>query len=312
MTKKKEITLLACIFILGVFFRFYNIQETPPGLFPDEAMNGGNALDALRTGDFKVFYQDNNGREGLFINIQALSVHTLGTTPWALRIVSAFFGSLTILGIYFLTKELFYAAPLFLRQKISSSGIALFASFFLATSYWHINFSRIGFRAIMLPFFLSFGFYWLLKALRTQKISSIVLAGIFIGLGFDTYIAFRFVPFIILCVIAPYAWRWFKRKEFGCVPCTTLLFAFITFITALPIGWYFLQNPADFVGRSKEVSIFSSESPMGQFALSTIRTLGMFNIRGDCNIRHNFRCQPELFLPVGILFLLGIYLLVRR
>jgi hypothetical protein len=32
----------------------------------------------------------------------------------------------------------------------------------------------------------------------------------------------------------------------------------------------------------------------------------MFHVSGDCNPRHNLPCQPELNLPTGILFLIGI------
>ena len=33
--------------------------------------------------------------------------------------------------------------------------------------------------------------------------------------------------------------------------------------------------------------------------------LGMFNVYGDPNWRHNFAISPELFWPIGILFLIG-------
>src|SRR3989344_3174657 len=84
--------LLLAVLLLGGFFRFYEITEIPLGLYPDEAMNGNNALEALATGDLKVFYPENNGREGLFISLQAVSIYFLGNEPWALRIVSAILG----------------------------------------------------------------------------------------------------------------------------------------------------------------------------------------------------------------------------
>ena len=168
MERQKIIILL--IFVIGVasFLRLYNIDETPPGLYPDEAMNGNNALEVLATGEYKVFYPENNGREGLFINIQALSVYIFGNEPWALRGVSALFGILTVLGLYFLTKELFSCEIIKIYEG-TKVKIALLSSFFLATSFWHILFSRIGFRAIMAPFFLTWGIYFLLLALRQIK-----------------------------------------------------------------------------------------------------------------------------------------------
>ncbi len=322
MTRKAEIAIFGIIFLLGLFFRFFNITETPPGLYPDEAMNGGNALEALYApppaGGFKVFYPENNGREGLFINIQALSVKIFGEHPWSLRIVSSLMGTLTILGIYLLTRELFQlASPYLFRFALSPPLVALFTSFFLATSYWHINFSRIGFRAIMLPLVIAFGFYWLFKSLRTGSIPSLVLSGIVFGLGFYTYIAVRFVPFIGIAVLALAFWHWIRKRKTAmehtpCVPCLSALLVLIMIVMGIPIGYYFLQHPADFTGRGGQVSVFSAEHPLAEFAKSTALSLGMFNVRGDCNPRHNFRCQPETSLLVGIFFLVGLFIGMRE
>ncbi|MBI2637303.1 MAG: hypothetical protein HYW88_00245, partial [Candidatus Sungbacteria bacterium] len=330
-TLKKPFVALLFVLFLGAIFRFMLISDLPPGLYPDEAMNGNNALEALRNTNlsakngpsfgWKIFYPENNGREGLFINIQALSVYTFGNTAWALRIVSSLFGTLTILGLYLVAKELFWgiqtpSRDISERKKkvihphlnmYNPGAIALFAAFFIATNYWHINFSRIGFRAIMLPLVCTFGFYWLLKALRTGKISSAVLGGIIFGLGFHTYIAFRIAPLVIAFVVLWYSWLWWKERgreaiagvTKTCAPCILALFLFATFVTALPIGYYFLQHRGDLVGRQTQVSVFGSDNPVKALALSTIKTFGMFNIIGDCNQRHNYKCKPELFWPVG-------------
>src|SRR3989344_8126331 len=74
MSKNTRILLLTGILIIAAFFRLWQLDSIPPGLFPDEAMNGNNAFEALHGGGFKIFYRENNGREGLFINIQALSM----------------------------------------------------------------------------------------------------------------------------------------------------------------------------------------------------------------------------------------------
>ncbi len=328
LERKRPLAALVAILALAAFFRFYLIPDIPPGLYPDEAANGNNAVEALRTGGFKVFYPENNGREGLFINLQAGAIQLFGAKPWALRVVSAIIGTLSVLGIYLAGKEITGRTP-----------VALLSSFFLATSFWHINFSRIGFRAIMLPFLAVFGMYWLLKALRTGKISSTLAAGIATGLGFYTYLGFRFMPFVLAVPLVYALVRWVRsRREPSismvytididglpttsrgrsadtaatpCIPCITALFLFVALVVALPIGLYFLEHPADFVGRSGQVSIFSAGSPLAEFAKSNLLTFGMLNIRGDCNPRHNLDCQPQLFWPVGILFLIGAALTAR-
>ncbi|MEK7212634.1 MAG: glycosyltransferase family 39 protein, partial [Patescibacteria group bacterium] len=290
--------------IIATVFRVYQLERIPPGLYPDEAMNGNNALEALRGGEFsaeggpasgwKVYYPENNGREGLFINIQALFLKTAGLNePWVLRLPSAIFGILTVWGLYLLGKELF------------SKRVGLLAAFFMAVSVWHIIFSRIGFRAIMAPFFAVWAIYLLLKAIHNPnskfQIPNSILAGILFGLGFYTYIAYRVSPLLLILFIIFFR----KIPNFWKV---LLVFLGVTFIVALPIGIYYLQNPADFMGRTSQISVFSSATPLKDLALNIGKTLAMFNFVGDGNWRHNFASRPELFWPVGILMWLGVVL----
>lgn len=305
----------------------------PPGLYPDEAMNGNNGLEAVATNNFKIFYPENNGREGLFINIQAFSVAFWGHEPWALRLVSAIFGVLTVWGVYLLSRELFRKIQ---PQQVQSSKfkvqsfeiVALLSSFFLAVSFWHTNFSRIGFRAIMLPFLTAFSFYFLFKGFRRGKSLDFVWAGIFMGLGFHTYIAFRIVPFVVIAVfilkliemikassksqIISNGDNDIKKDEIREFVLNIIVYAMFALLAALPIFYYFYTHPADFIGRAGQVSIFASQNPIVEIVKSTLLTLGQFNIFGDTNWRHNYAGSPLLFWPVGIFFLIGIYVCIKK
>ncbi len=329
---KKYLLILLAIVVLGAFLRFYLITEIPLGLYPDEAMNGSNAQEAWATGHFKVFYPENNGREGLFINLQAISLATFGPTPWALRIVSAVIGTLTILAIYLVAKEMFTKENVIPAQagiqKRNTAWIpdqvgndrmiGLLAAFFLATSYWHLNFSRIGFRAIMLPMMACFGIYFLLKGLRRGKPYDLILAGLFTGLGLYTYIAFRFMVFVFAMpvIAAIIKWRRERRAVAGekshCIPCSLALYVFVAVIAIIPIGLYFVQNPQDFLNRAGEVSVFASASPLKSFAKSVGLTLQMFFYHGDGNWRHNLAYAPELHPLVALFFIIGIIMLMHR
>ncbi|MDP3762777.1 MAG: glycosyltransferase family 39 protein, partial [bacterium] len=303
--------VLFAILVLAVFFRFYDLKNVPPGLYPDEAMNGNNALEAIAHKDWKIFYPENNGREGLFINIQSAFIYFLGNKPWVLRLPSAIFGTLTVLGLYFLSKLLF------------AERIALLASFFLAASFWHINFSRIGFRAIMAPFFLVWALYFLLRFYKNEgsnfsQTLSAVFGGIFFGLGFHTYIAYRIVPPLLLTLLlSPDALRGrgsalATGERRSCFPCILALFLFFAFIAALPLGIYYLQNPQDFFGRTAQISIFSlpaqagEASPLGALSENVVKTAGMFWFVGDFNWRHNFSGAAQLWWPVGVFFAVGL------
>ncbi|MBI2889094.1 MAG: glycosyltransferase family 39 protein [Candidatus Liptonbacteria bacterium] len=308
MSRNAKLVLILILLLAG-FLRFYHLASTPPGLYPDEAMNGNNALEALRTGEFKTYYPENNGREGFFINIQAAFLDSFGATePWVLRLPSALFGLLTVLGVFFLARELF------------STQIGLLSSLLLATSVWHIIFSRIGFRAIMAPFFLVWAIYFLLRAFRAGSKFHIprlqiggqaysIFAGVLFGAGFHTYIAYRVSPVLILIIIL---WCWQSapesRKQILRASC---FFILASFIVALPLGLYYLNHPADFLGRTAQVSVFSSPTPLHDLGSNILKTAGMFNFEGDGNWRHNFAGRPELFWPVGIFFLAGLVLGIR-
>lgn len=305
--KHRYFLLLILIIAVAVFFRFWQFDSIPPGLYRDEAMNGANALASLNSGEYKVFYTDNNGREGMMMWLDAVAIKVFGNEPWVLRFFPAVAGLLAVLGLYFLSKELF------------SVKVALASSFFMAISFWAVNFSRMGFRAnLMLPF-LIWSFYFLWRGINRLKSDfknprsrtstlSFLFAGILFGLGFYTYISYRFAPVLIAAFFIPYlVKRNTKNLWIGFA-----IFTITAFIVALPIGLYFLENPSDFFGRSSQVSIFTSENPLKAAAISLAASFGMFNILGDLNWRHNFSGSPQLFWPVGILFLLGIYISIRE
>ena len=321
MRNKKLLILLSLLVILTIagFFRLWQLDSIPPGLYPDEAINGNEALDSLETGNFKVFYSENNGREGLFIWLIALSFSIFGPSIWALKIVPAIFGILTVLGIYLLTKKILPNT----KYKLQATKIALLSSFFLAISFWHINFSRIGFRAILVPFALVFAFYFLFRGFRTTllrptgyggrgKIYNFIISGIFFAFGFYTYISYRFVIFILATALL--CW-WFVYKKRNLQKKFLLFVTYClttTLIVALPIGIYFLTNPQDFFGRASGVSVFSQPNPIYEIGKSLIINLQMLNFYGDGNWRHNFAGSPMLLWPIGIFFLIGIILSIKK
>lgn len=303
----KTIIFLLIILAIAAFFRLWQLDSIPPGLYPDIAINGNDALDSLKNGDFKVFYPENNGREGLMMWLIALSFSIFGVSIWSIKIVAAIIGILTVLGLYLLTKELFSA-----RHESGARGIALLSSFFLAISFWHINFSRIGFRGILVPFILVFAFYFLFRAFKTKKLSNFIFSGIFWGLGFYTYISFRVVILLLFVVLLCWWFIYRKEKLQKKFIIYTSYFIILIFLVALPIGIYFFQNPQDFISRATGISVFATENPIKEFGKSLILHLGMFNFYGDPNWRHNFAGSSMLFWPIGILFLIGFFLAIKN
>lgn len=293
---KKFWFFFALIFIMafGSLVRLWNLDTNPPGLQYDEAYNGLDAIKAFENNDYKIFYTENNGREGLYINTIALSLKFLGVNNFSIRLSSALFGIFTLLGFYFLLKEL----------KFSKLSI-LMGVFILATSFWHLNFSHTVYRAIMVPFLLVWLFYFFFKGIRKQNNWLLVLAGILLGTGFHTYISFRVAP-LILVLLMPF-FLFFKAKFFKKYWLGALIFITTALLAAGPLLFYFYQHTDDLIGRSNAVSVFNAPNLSFPQALtkSTLAHINAFYFYGDPNQRHNHAGSPLIPPAWTILFTIG-------
>lgn len=311
---------LVGIILLAIHWRFYGIKSYPPGLFPDVAANGEDALRILH-GDIRPFYDTNNGREGLFFYLQAASIAAFGVKVWPLYVASAVVGVLTVIATYFATRVFFGRLA------------GLLAALFLATSHWHVTLSRTGFRAIMTPLFIAlftafvgYTIYVIGKPRKKSKKKILllprnrlsylfaVLAGVSFAGGFYTYISYRamigvvggVVLLLLLAAMHPkIGFPHFRR--YGREVFVGLLAAAITIS---PLAWYFFQHPEQLVGRVGQVSVFNPDRQQGRGLLLTVwdvtqRSLLAYFYHGDANWRHNVAGYPFLNPLVGFLFLLG-------
>jgi 4-amino-4-deoxy-L-arabinose transferase-like glycosyltransferase len=276
------------ILAYAAFLRLYGLAATPPALYRDEAMDGNNAVEALETHRFAVFYPEDNGREGLYVNVAAAFVEWFGNEPWALRLPAAIFGILTVAGVYLLGAECFGAW----------TGLA--AAFLLATSFWHVNFSRMAFRTIAAPCFLAWSVYLLLAGMRRAKLWLVAAAGAVYGLGFYTYIAYRATPLLMAFLL----WRADGRVR--------RIFCWVAAAFTAPLALYFVRHPETFWDRAGIISVLHNPHPALELLLNTWRTARMFFRRGDLNWRHNIAYRAELYWPVAALFALGILIAAVR
>ncbi|TES96049.1 hypothetical protein E3J85_01440 [Patescibacteria group bacterium] len=295
--------LVALVIVLGIFLRFYQLNEIPFGVYPDEAANGTNANQIAEGENFQVFFEDNGGREGLYVYLVAGVFKLFGSSVWSLHATSALIGIFTLILFYFLAKELF------------GRKIGLIALFLFSISTWHLTFSRDGFRGILVPLITIGLLYFLIKAYRSKKVVFWVLSGVFLGLGVYSYIAFRMVPLILLLLFLYYYFVQKKRFwESKLVRKGVVIFLISAFIVAMPFLVHSIFHPEDFLGRAGGVSIFNPDLWEGGFIktafTSTVKTLGMFNFTGDYNWRHNLVGMPMLNFWVGILFLWGILITI--
>lgn len=290
--------LLLAVTVVAAALRLYALERLPPGLYHDEAYNGLDALDVIG-GLRPIFFEANNGREPLFIYLVALSVSLLGRSPLAIRLVAVLLGTLTVPATYFMVRELLG------RRE------ALLAAVVTAITFWHLNLSRVGFRAVSFPLLTALCLWFFVRGLHSKRWSDSALGGFFLGLSFYSYLAARFAPFPFLLLILYWLWRRQHINWQG-----LLLFFVAGLIVASPLLLYAVQHLDTFLARSAQVSIFNPAINHGDFVGTLLhhlgKTLGMFNWRGDFIPRHNMPDRPVFDPVMGLLFLLGLVTALRR
>lgn len=290
--------------LVAAFFRLYRLEMVPPGLWYDEAVNGIDALRALDSGDFRVFYPGNNGREGLFINCQALLLGYLPNEAWTLRCVSALFGTLTALGTYLLTAALL--DPGDSRRRGDARGArlaAFFAAIFLATSFWHVVVSRLGVRPVLAPCFLVWALYLFFRGLHagSGRASALfaLLGGAVYGLGFHSYLAFRTTPLLLVLLVPLFH----REARFWRV---ALLFGAAASLAAWPLAGYFLEHPEHFSRRISQAYSLGDAGPLRVLAHNFSWTLSQLFLEGSGISRHNLLGNPQIYWPISLLMGLGL------
>ena len=312
-----ELVLILALTTLAFAVRVYRLPDIPPGLHSDEAANGVDVLDILR-GRNSIFFERNSGREPLFIYLQAVAVGLLGTTSLALRLTSAIIGALTIPAIYWMVRETFA------NDREDARTLALWTVGFAAFAYWHLSFSRLGYRAIMLPLLASvtFALFWRVwRQLQNGKpfpLTGSVLCGLSLGLSLYTYMAARLLPVlfavvVIAALVQARAQKTMRRQMLW----AALVMVVVAFGLALPLGLYFLSHPSSFLSHFVGASLFldptyADNNPLTRLVLNALKTVGMFGLVSDSNLRYNPGARPALDPILSIWLFAGVVLAVSR
>lgn len=288
--------LFVSIIFVAIFFRFYKLNSLPPGLHPDEAANGLDIFRIIENKDYRIIYNTNGPREALFFYIQAIFVYAMGNSILALRMAPALLGVISVIAIFFATKEW------------SNRRTALITSFLFAISPWIVIIQRDGFRASTVPLFLALVMLFAAKAYKKDKLISYIFAAIFLGLGFYTYTAFSM---IIVGLVAGLLYMLIFRRDWIRSHWKKLLLSFAVFgLVMSPLIYTTVKDPGGSTARAGGTSFLNKDLNKGQpvqtFLSGLTKSLLQYNYAGDLNSRHNLPGQPLLNMFVGIMLVLGI------
>jgi len=177
----------------------------------------------------------------LYFLLPASGIALLGRTTEALRIPSALAGALTVGGIYLAGRALF------------SRRVGLLAAILLLGSHYHIHFSRIGLNNVWdgLFYVLTLGALW--HGWERENRNALILAGV--GMGLAQY----FYPSSRMLVALVFAWllasALFDRQRFRRLLPSLLLMTLAMTVVILPLGWYYIEHPAEYLAPMNRVSV---------------------------------------------------------
>lgn len=230
--------------LLALPFRAIATNTIPIILNGDEASAGIYGISFMEGKANNIFSVGWYAFPGLYFLIPAASISLLGHTTAALRIPSAIAGALTIGGVYLTGRTMF------------DKRTGLIAALVLTGFHFHIHFSRIGLNNIWDGFFfaITVGAAW--YAWEKENRTAAILTGL--GLGFSQY----FYPSSRVLLIVVFGGLiisgLFNFKHLKSSFSNLMIMAWTMIIIVLPLAWYYIKYPEQYLAPLERVSILGS------------------------------------------------------
>lgn len=245
-----ERVMLALILVVAALLRLLRLVN-PLATLRSSPLNQVSA-------ELLLLLADPRGLHAPFAFIQSALVYVFGSTPFAALLPTAILGTLTVLMIYLLAKEIMRQA-----DARGAGVVALLAALLAATSQWHVSLSRSGMEVVLLPLLLVTAVYALLRGLRLHgardtspqrgrsparrlwaDVWLFALCGLCTGLAVDIAPGLWLLPLLVVAYLLVWRWRrpqWFIGLRQG-------LFALVaaTALVGLPVIWLALNAAIGF------------------------------------------------------------------
>jgi 4-amino-4-deoxy-L-arabinose transferase-like glycosyltransferase len=284
--------MVLCLLVAAAL-RMPDLATVPPGAHYDEAANAILAAEIGRGESRPIFIASYTGKEVLFFYPAGLLQRLVGETIFSLRLTAVYFGLLTVAATYWLGREL-----------LNGRRVPLLAAALLATSFWHLLFSHLGFRAITQPLLQALTLAALFHGLKRPQWRWFIVSGIFLGLTGYTYLAARMFPLLLLVTAVPLLFHRQARPRWG----QLLVVVGVGLLVLSPLLYYFYTHPDAFWVRIGQVGETSFQSLLASYG----RTLQMFFLRGDPYVRFNVPERPLFSALWGALLIVGWLIVLRR
>lgn len=223
--------LLLLVVALGGYLRFQDVQQRGPSFFDDGVYTlegkwihsfAGAAVSAVQRKIEEIRRRENLytfeeesirfaqalegeppvwGRPG-FSLLTALCMGLIGPKVYTTNVVAAFFGTLSILGVFLLGRAMF------------GNAVALLSALLLAISGYHLIYSVTGFADGPAMCFALFAVYFYYRSRTTERsgrsLRCVAMAGLMCGLAFTVHDRMLYV-FLVLLLNEGIDWA--RRRE---------------------------------------------------------------------------------------------------
>jgi len=297
--------LVAAVFLLAGFYRFYLLNQVPPEMFSDHAEKLIDVTDVLQGNTF-IFFQRNTGREAFQMYLTAAMAKIFGTglSFLSLKLGTCLAGLFSLPFIYLLGKE------------IKNKEVGLLAMFFAGIAYWPNVISRVALRFALYPAFLAPMIFFLVRGIKRKKWNDFLFAGLFLGIGLHGYSPFRIVPFAVVLILLIYFLHSKSKDNRRLAVIALLLVGLISLIVFLPLGRYASINYSSFAyrmqSRMTNVETALPGPALAIFFSNLWKALIMFQWNNGHIWVHSVPGRPALGVISAAMLSMGVILLVVR
>jgi len=313
--KNLDKIIIIAILLLGFFLRYYNLTGVPYGFHGDEAAIGYNAYTILTKGTdeygvpFPLFFRSfGEYKSAVEIYSTVPFIIILGLNEFSTRLVSVFYGTLSLIALYFFTLELF-------KNDKNKKLIAIFSLFFLAISPWDVQFSRVAYELMPFVFFTILGLYLFLKAQYTAKLLPAAILSFILAL-YSYFTGRLFIPVFGLVIFIFYFKFFYTHKKATIISILLLGILLIPFIQNLstPAGWVRWEQSSLVYHPPQTESVTQAvmQNYANHFSLKFLFLQGDSAMPGNRILRDAIKGMGELYLFQLPLILLGLYVLFRQ
>lgn len=324
---------LVAIIVLALAVRLICINSVPPSLYWDEVSQGYNAYSILTTGydehgEFLplarfIAFGDYKAPVYTYTIVPFMAI--FGKSTIAVRLPSVIFGTLTVLFLFLLAKELIAG-----KRGIT---IGLLSALFLAISPWHIQLSRAAYEGNVAVFFTVAAVYVFLVALRKKSWLLPLSSVLFVAAFYSFNVQKVFIPLFLATLGIIYFKKLWKMKGITLISIAIALFLLIPYIqffnspeSKLRFNEVNIFSDLSIIEESNELQAHAGNTPLAKviynrrvlFAREYIENyFDFYNTNflfftGDGNPRFSHQNNGQLYLWMLPLILIGVYATLKE